>query len=262
MLKKIALLFAALFCCLVFVGCGETAEGVDSPHTGDSTIHTTTAHPDSATSAAAPADSSAALSTDAQTTRSGAAGRSTKATTTSTSSKSSTKTTTAVSPSRTRPAIAMHREAKKDGLLLQVSTSYQHQFAGEPFTVTASITNTTRHDITYGLPSGTPNMHLEIRVAVRGENNIEFIDMDTHGKAMTEDYKYAVLKAGETFTQTIRFLPGYGTGGYWADLSSQTIHWYPAGTYNGTAKFSWMTGTAAQPGETKHVQLDFPVILV
>jgi hypothetical protein len=156
----------------------------------------------------------------------------------------------------------MTRETKQDGLVLKLFTGYQHQFTGEPFTLTASITNTTGQDIAYRLPSGTPNMHLEIQVRIRGQNNDEFIDMDTYGKVRTDDYTYAVLKAGATFTQTIRFLPGSASGGYWADLTSQTINWYPAGEYKGTAKFEWVAGTSENPGETKQLLLEFPVALV
>lgn len=161
-------------------------------------------------------------------------------------------TTTSVPVSRTRPAIAMSREAEKDGLVLRVQAAYAHQWAGEAFAVTAAITNTTKEDIHYTLPSGTPGMHLEIRVTIRGKNNIEFIDMDTYGKAMTEDMKIAVLKPGETFTETIRFQPGSASGD----------DWYPAGEYEGTATFTWIVGAMDYPQETQQLSLEFPVILV
>jgi len=159
---------------------------------------------------------------------------------------------------RTRPAITMQREAEKDGLILRVFTGYAHQLAGEPFVLTASITNTTGMDITYGVGSGTLNMHMEIKVET------PFIDMDTYGKAWTEDYRWATLKAGETFAQTMNLLPGYviESGAYWADLDAQEIEWYPAGEYKGTASFVWISPTDNPGGGNNQLlELEFPVIL-
>ena len=167
---------------------------------------------------------------------------------------------TSVPATNTRPAITMRREAEKDGLVLRVETAYAHQFAGEPFTLTATITNTTDEDITYGVGSGTLNMHMEIPVRI---HVFEFIDMDVYGKAMTEDYRWATLKAGETFTQTMNLMPGYviESDVYW-NLSMQQIHWYPAGEYRGTASFAWITGPIDNPGEPQRLDLEFPVILI
>jgi len=70
------------------------------------------------------------------------------------------------------------------------------------------------------------------------------------------------LKAGETITLTIRFLPGEPRGEYQGDLSEQEINWYPAGEYQGTALFTWYTGTKENPGEEKKLRLEFPVVLI
>jgi len=154
---------------------------------------------------------------------------------------------TSVPAMTTRPDLALHVEAEKDGLVLLVDTGYKYLFAGEPFVLTASIANTTDKDITYGAGSGTPNMHMEIPVCFEPY----FIDMDTYGKIMTDDYRFATLKAGETFTQTMNLMPGPAIG-----------DWYPAGEYKGTATFSWITGTPDDPGETKLLELEFSVILI
>lgn len=160
----------------------------------------------------------------------------------------------------------MRREIKKDGLVLEAGTGYQHQFTGEPFTLTASITNTTGHDITYGVGSGTPDMHREIEVVIGPKSGYgSFIDMDTWGKLMTADYKFATLKAGETFTETIRLIPGTTFANYREDvdvLSSPEFSWFPAGEYQGTAVFTYYTGTGENPGKAKKLQLEFPVILI
>lgn len=141
----------------------------------------------------------------------------------------------------TRPGLAMQRDAEKDGLVLRVDIGYLYQFAGEPFTLTATITNTTDADITYGAGSGTRNVHQEIQVNLPG-----FTDMDLIDKMWTDDYLLDTLKAGESFTETIRFSPGM----------------LPAGEYKGTAGFMWFTGTGENPGESKRLELEFPVILI
>jgi len=173
--------------------------------------------------------------------------------------------TTTEPVSKTRPDIAMSRKTEHDGLVLQIDTGYQHQYTGEPFTLTATVTNTTGKDITYGVGSGTPNMHMEIQVSIYGPNTAMFVDMDTYGKVHTDDYRYTTLKAGETFTQTIRFLPGTPTGSD-GEISMDDVAWFPAGEHEGEARFTYFTGTGENPGENpgevKHLQLSFPVILI
>jgi len=182
---------------------------------------------------------------------------------TQTQSKPSTApTSTTKSTSRvTRPDITMSREAKKDGLVLKVFTGYQHQYTGEPFTLTVSITNTTEHDIIYGADN-TPNLHSEIKVRIAGKGNDQFTDMDVWGKLSLLNYRYATLKAGETYTQTMRFLPGAPLGNPRTELSEQDIDLFPAGEYEGTAVFTYYAGSKENPGEAKLLELKFPVILV
>ena len=168
-------------------------------------------------------------------------------------------TSKTLSEGQTRPDLAIRQEAKKDGLLLQVEADYAYKFTGEPFILTATITNTTGHDITYGAGSGMRNVHQEIQVHIRGKNGAEFTDMDIYGKIMTADMKLDTLKAGETFTETIRFLPGAPRSDSEIDL--QDIDWFPAGEYKGTAEFMYFTGTMENPGEQKKLQLEFSVIL-
>jgi len=144
-------------------------------------------------------------------------------------------------PSGTVLPMLVHDEIEQDGLLLRVRQNNIGHFAGTPFTLTASITNTTGRDITYGVGSGTPNVHMEIQVRLPG-----FTDLDLVDKMWTEDYRFATLKAGETFTETIRFSPN--------DL--------PAGDYEGTAVFTYYPGTIDDPGEAKRLELKFTVPLV
>jgi len=134
------------------------------------------------------------------------------------------------------------------------------------FSFAYRITNTTGHDLTYGVGSGTLNMHMEIKVRMEPD----FIDMDTYGKAWNEEYRYATLKAGETFKQTMNLMPGAINtesdaywNGYWADLSAQEIDWYPPGEYRGTAVFSWIPGTPEGfEGNSERLELEFPIMLI
>jgi len=108
--------------------------------------------------------------------------------------------------------------------------------------------------------SGTPDMHMEIRVSIPG-----FTDMDTYGKMFNEMYKFATLKADETFTETIRFMPGAPRSSRVDDqaLLDKDIDWLPAGEYEGTAVFTYYPGyDPANPGEAKQLHLEFPVILI
>jgi len=142
---------------------------------------------------------------------------------------------------QTRPDLAIRQETEKDGLLLRIEADYAYKFTEEPFTLTATVTNTTGEDITYGVGSGTPNVHQEILVRIPG-----FTDLDIEGKMMTVDYRFATLMAGETFTETIRFSPNA----------------LPAGEYEGTAVFAYYPNyDPANPGEAKQLQLEFSVIL-
>ncbi len=160
--------------------------------------------------------------------------------------------------SKTRPPISMLCETEKEGLLLRVASGYQHHYTGEPFTVKASITNTTLRTVNYGVASGASNMHFEIPVTIPPG----FIDMDTYGKLYTADFRIKKLKPGETFTETIRFLPGTPRENNGMTLDLENIEWFPAGQYTGTAVFTWFTGTAENPGKTKRMELAFPINLI
>ena len=160
---------------------------------------------------------------------------------------------------QTRPALALIREVEKDGLLLRVESDYAYKFTEEPFILTATVTNTTGKDITYGVGSGTPNVHKEMLVNIPG-----FTDMDIYGKMFNEMYMFATLKAGESFTETIRFMPGIPRSSSVDDvaLPDKDINWLPAGEYEGTAVFTYYPNyDPANPGEAKQLQLEFSVIL-
>lgn len=171
-------------------------------------------------------------------------------------------TKTTASPSGTVLPMVVNHEIKQNGLVLRVRENSIGHFTGEAFTLTAEITNTTRQDLTYGVGTGTPGMHMEIQLHIEGPGGARFTDMDTWGKIMTMDYKLATLKAGETYTQTMRLLPGVPRGEYWQDISKQQTDWFPAGEYQGTAVFTYYPDPGGFSGEAKQVVLAFPIIMV
>ena len=156
--------------------------------------------------------------------------------------------------------MVMNHEIERDGLLLRVQENSIGHFAGEPFALTASITNTGKNDITYGVGTGTPGMHMEIQVRIEGPNDAQFTDMDTWGRIMTMDYKFATLKAGGTYTQEMRLLPGVPQG-YSDKIALDAVNWFPAGEYRGTATFTHYP-SGGFSGEAVQMVLAFPVVLV
>ena len=173
------------------------------------------------------------------------------------------KSSTTEPPSRTRPHITMAREAERDGIVLKVFAPYLHQFTGEPFVLTVSVTNTTGKDIVYA--TGIANwgsIHQSFVIHRPGEKDAGLANMETYGKLGPHEEFYAVLKAGETHTETIRYLSGVPQGHHTVPLSEQEIDWYTAGEYMGVAEFIWFTGTLENIGEMKKLPLEFPVTLI
>ncbi len=109
---------------------------------------------------------------------------------------------------------------------------------GKNFVLTAKATNLTGETIYVSLPTGTPDMHYEIRVEIEDESGKRFVDLDTQGKAFTCDEKTLSLENGETITQVMNMSPGYLIDGSMYPLGEEIKH-FPAGTYKGTATFLW-----------------------
>lgn len=109
---------------------------------------------------------------------------------------------------------------------------------GESFVLTAKATNLTGETIYVSLPTGTPDMHYEIRVEIEDESGKRFVDLDTQGKAFTCDEKTISLENGETITQVMNMSPGYLIDGSMYPMGEE-IKYFPAGTYKGSATFFW-----------------------
>ena len=142
-----------------------------------------------------------------------------------------------------------------DGIVLSVYSPENVVF-GEKFYVFAKITNTSSESITYSLPYCTPNMHLEIEINISDNNNKAFIDCDTLGKYVAHLERSETLLPGESFEQTICFLPGWTDDGS-IGLEHAKITMFDKGEYTGTAVFNWDTEE-----DIDSISLEFPVVVV
>lgn len=147
----------------------------------------------------------------------------------------------------------------KDGIHLRVELSENPVKSGGKFVLTATVTNNSGRTVYVGLPTGTPNMHYEIRVKVTdGKHN--FIDADTQGKCHTDDTGMLVLKDGESYTQEMNMVAGYLLDGS-MPLGMELMNKFAKGTYNGTATFSWHFDEYPS-AEMETLKLDFDVQVI
>ena len=146
------------------------------------------------------------------------------------------------------------REYRKEynGLILTVILPEKIE-CGKDFTLVAKVLNNTSENISYTLPSITPNMHFEIKVKI-SNGNILFTDCDTFNKPFEQLEKTAVLPAGETLEQTMTFLPGTATS---ISMNEEDVTMFDSGIYSGTAEFCWNVN-----GGTERLLLEFPVEII
>lgn len=124
---------------------------------------------------------------------------------------------------------------------------------GKDFTLVAKVLNNTGENISYTLPSITPNMHFEIKVKISNGNN-SFTDRDTFNKPFEQLEKTAVLPDRETLEQAMTFLPGTTTANL---INEENITMFDRGIYSGTAEFCWNVN-----GGTERILLEFPVEII
>lgn len=142
-----------------------------------------------------------------------------------------------------------------NGIVLSVYSPKNVVF-GEKFYVLTKITNTSSESITYSLPYCTPNMHLEIETNISDNSNKDFIDCDTLGKQLAHAERSETLLPGESFEQTICFLPGWTDDGSMG-LERAKITMFDRGTYTGTAVFNWDAEE-----DIDSISLEFPIVVV
>ncbi len=147
--------------------------------------------------------------------------------------------------------------AEKDGILLKVSAP-KNVVPSIEFEVIATVTNNSRKDITFTIPFCADNTHTEIRVKITdGENS--FTDNDIHGKSFPELTKDVTIKSGESYTQTMHFMPGR----YTSDILGHPDALFENckdGEYTGTATFYWHKAEGEY--DTNSISVEFPVTLL
>lgn len=127
---------------------------------------------------------------------------------------------------------------ESENVELSVEISPESITRGNNFVLTARATNNTGKTIYVTLPTSSPNMHYEIRVKIEDESGKRFVDLDTQGKEHTDEAKTFSVENGETITQVMNIAPGYLLDGSIYPLGEE-IKYFPAGTYKGTATFTW-----------------------
>ena len=127
----------------------------------------------------------------------------------------------------------------KDGIDLSVVLNENPVSSGERFVLTATVTNNTGKTVYVTLPTGTLNMHYEIRVKITdGKRN--FVDADTQGKEHTDDSDMLVLKDGESYTQKMNMVAGYLLdGSHPLEMKTEPLYKFKPDVYKGTATFHW-----------------------
>lgn len=159
----------------------------------------------------------------------------------------------------TNPSVATENIKKytnsHNGIVLSVYSPENVVF-GEKIYVVAKITNNSSENITYTLPSCTPNSHLEIRVDIN-DGRKSFIDYDTFGRPLADLTITKTLLTGEYFEETICFLPGWTEALGILELDKSKITMFDKGVYTGTAVFNWDTEE-----DIDSISLEFPIVIV
>ena len=144
----------------------------------------------------------------------------------------------------------------KDGIKLNVELSKNPVKPGEKFVLTATVENNSGRTVYIHTPTGTPDMHYEVRVKI-SDGKYSFVDLDTQGKCYTCDMGMMTLKDGETYTQQMNMAAGYYVDGSMLEVSGEPLIAFGSGTYKGTATVYW--NFDEPDGEHKSMELEFNV---
>ena len=144
----------------------------------------------------------------------------------------------------------------KDGMKLNVELSKNPVKPGEKFVLTATVENNSGRTVYIHTPTGTPDMHYEVRVKI-SDGKYSFVDLDTQGKCYTCDMGMMTLKDGETYTQQMNMAAGYYVDGSMLEVSGEPLIAFGSGTYKGIATVYW--NFDEPDGEHKSLELEFNV---
>ena len=144
----------------------------------------------------------------------------------------------------------------KDGVKLSVALSKNPVAPGEKFVLTATVENNSGRTVYIHTPTGTPDMHFEVRVKI-SDGKYSFVELDTQGKCHTDDTGMMTLKDGETYVQQMNMAAGYYVDGSMIEVSGEPLIAFGGGTYSGTAILNW--NFDEPDGEHKSLDLEFEV---
>ncbi len=149
-------------------------------------------------------------------------------------------------------------QTEKDGVVLEVHAPHV-VIPSIEFEVCAIVRNTTDENMSVFIPYGAdnPNTHQEIKVTISDGKNF-FTDIDVHGKEFADAERVFTLHSGETYTQTMHFMPGKITS-ISDGKPDAFFENYPSGEYKGTATFTRANLDGGCLLVERNVSLDFYV---
>lgn len=143
----------------------------------------------------------------------------------------------------------------ESGLLLTVKIP-QKVGVGQKFVAYATVKNVSDSTINYALSSSSeskPKINLSI-----GANGKSFTNIDTYGKAFTNDVVYKQLKPDEELNVIYNLCPGKVNG---SSITDSNWCYHPCGKYFGTAEFNF-GGLNSKQANTQKITVDFSVEVV
>ncbi len=129
--------------------------------------------------------------------------------------------------------------------------------SGERFFIIEKVVNNSGKDIYYSLPYYSTKTHLDVRTEIIDKNKKCFIDCDTFGQSYPEATSRRSIREGETYSQTVFFLPGYVTN-YASTLEDSKVSMFDKGEYQGSANFNWFEDYSMDTG-LNNLSIDFSV---
>ena len=135
----------------------------------------------------------------------------------------------------------MKKVTKIDGYIKLTVTYPEEINSGKHFTLTAKVKNIGGETVEYTLPTGTPDMHEEIKIKFPSKPYAYFTDLDTMNRMFTCDIVEKRLEPGEVFTEKINFAPGSMFSPYNGGGKDGNDYYYDPGEYPATALFEYIS---------------------
>ena len=143
----------------------------------------------------------------------------------------------------------------ESGLLLTVKIP-QKVGVGQKFVAYATVKNVSDGTINYALSSSSESKpKIKLSISANGRS---FTNVDTYGKAFTNDIVYKQLKPDEELNVIYNLCPGKVNG---SSITDSNWCYHPCGKYFGTAEFDF-GGLNSKQANTQKITVDFSVEVV